>query len=75
MAFQINYLFVLVMHILKEYSDGERSAFELGVVVGAADVVGFIYITDINIPWPIFSLSLPCGVAEFLTLDLYSVCL
>jgi hypothetical protein len=40
-----------VKHILKEYSDGERSAFELGVVVGAADVVGFIYITDINILW------------------------
>jgi hypothetical protein len=39
------------MHILEEYSDGERSAFELGVVVGAADVVGFIYITDINILW------------------------
>jgi hypothetical protein len=39
------------MHILKEYSGGERSAFELGVVVGAAAVVGFIYITDINIFW------------------------
>ncbi len=24
---------------------------------------------------PILSLSLPCSVAEFLTLDLYSVCL
>jgi hypothetical protein len=40
-----------VKHILKEYSDGERSAFELGVVVGAADVVGFIFITDMNILW------------------------
>ncbi len=42
---------MLVKHILKEYSDGERSAFELGVVVGAADVVGFIFITDMNILW------------------------
>lgn len=61
------------MHILKEYSDGERSAFELWWVQQMLLASFTLLISTFS--GPILSLSLPCSVAEFLTLDLYSVCL